>query len=85
MARAGSSPRKNFLGSEEVDRRGAREGTNHPRIEVSIEGLAPGLGLRAIAPRLTCRACRGPVTEVKPCHHGPGSFSAKPWDGPPFA
>jgi hypothetical protein len=51
----------------------------------TLEGLAPGLGLRAIAPRLTCRACRGPVTEVKPCHHGPGSFSAKPWDGPPFA
>ena len=40
----------------------------------TLEGLAPGLGLRAIAPRLTCRACRGPVTEVKPLPSRPGQL-----------
>jgi hypothetical protein len=56
----------------------AREGLEN---RISGPGILAGSGTN---PRHS-QACRGPVTEVKPCHHGPGSFGAKPWDGPPFA
>jgi hypothetical protein len=50
-----------------------------------VERQALGVGLRWIAGRLRCRHCGGRIARVKPCHHGPGSYAAQPWRGPPFA